>query len=266
LGFSAGLDFESKILVKPRAPELLREEMSRRGWIPQKLAMSGVTDCYQPIERKLEITRGCLAVLAEFRNPVVVITKNFLVTRDVDHLAELARWRAGAVIVSITSLDVELSGLLEPRASSPAMRLRAVRTLADAGVPVGVSLAPVIPGLNDMEMAGILEAARDAGATYATYSVVRLPGSGASVFRDWLQRNVSPEKREAILRRIEAAHGGGLNSSKAFERMRGQGEWALQMNQLFKVLARKMGLDQMRPEVSADGFRRPEGPQMSLPF
>lgn len=266
LGFSAGLDFESKIMVKPKAPELLRQELLRKSWLPQKLALSGVTDCYQPVERRLEITRGCLGVLAEFRNPVVVITKNFLVTRDIDHLVELARWRAGAVIISVTSLDSELSGNLEPRASSPAMRLRAVRALAEAGVPVGVSLAPIIPGLNDMEMADILEASREAGARYATYSVVRLPGSGAAVFTEWLARNVSPEKKESILRRIEAVHGGTLNSSTPYERMRGHGAWAEQIRQLFKVLARKMGLDRMRPEVSAEFFRRPDGLQMSLPF
>jgi DNA repair photolyase len=266
LGFSAGLDFESKIMVKPKAPALLRDELSRKTWIPQKLALSGVTDCYQPVERRLEITRGCLQVLAEFRNPVVVITKNFMVTRDVEPLTELARWKAGAVILSITSLDAELSRVLEPRASSPSMRLRAIRFLADAGIPVGVSLAPIIPGLNDMELASILESARDAGAMYATYSVVRLPGSGAAVFQDWLDQNVSVEKKESVLRRIEASHGGGLNSAIPFERMRGQGAWAEQIGQLFKVVARKLGLDRMRPELSADFFRRPERSQMELPF
>jgi len=266
LGFSAGLDFESKIMVKPKAPDLLRTELSREKWLPQKLALSGVTDCYQPVERRLEITRGCLGVLAEFRNPVVVITKNHLVTRDLDHLAELAKWGAGAVVVSVTSLDSELSRSLEPRASSPAMRLRAVRTLADAGIPVGVSLAPVIPGLNDMEMAGILEASRAAGAMYATYSVVRLPGSGAAVFSEWLERNVSPEKKASVLERIKNSHGGALNSSSSFERMRGQGAWAEQIRQLFRVLSRKMGLDRMRPEVSADNFRRLGGRQLTLPL
>lgn len=266
LGFSAGLDFESKIMVKPKAPELLRNELSRKTWIPQKLALSGVTDCYQPVERRLEVTRGCLQVLVEFRNPVVVITKNFMVTRDVEPLLELARWKAGAVILSITSLEAGLSRVLEPRASLPAMRLKAMRFLADAGIPVGVSLAPIIPGINDMEMADILEAARDAGAMYATYSVVRLPGSGAAVFQDWLDRNVSVEKKEAALRRIEATHGGGLNSAEPFERMRGQGAWAEQIGQLFKGVARKMGLGKMRPEVSAESFRRFEKHQMQLPF
>jgi DNA repair photolyase len=170
LGFSSGVDFETKIMVKPKAPQLLSAEMSRKSWKPTKLALSGVTDCYQSVERKLRITRGCLEVLAEFRNPVVVITKNHRVTRDVDVLAELARWQCGAVLISITTLDRELAAALEPRASGPAMRLRAIRTLADAGIPVGVSVAPIIPGLNDSEIAPILEAAREAGAQFATYS------------------------------------------------------------------------------------------------
>lgn len=146
------------------------------------------------------------------------------------------------------------------------MLLRVVRALADAGVRVGVSLAPIIPGLNDMEMADILEASREAGALYATYSVVRLPGSGAAVFSEGLERNVSPEKKESVLRRIEAVHGGMLNSSSPFERVRGHGAWAEQIRQLFKVLARKMGMDRMRPDVSAEFFRSPDGLQMSLPF
>lgn len=266
LGFSGGLDFEAKIMVKPRAPALLRAELSRPSWRPQKLAMSGVTDCYQPVERKLRITRGCLEVLAEFRNPVVVITKNHLITRDADLLAELARWQAGAALISITTLDRGLAATLEPRASGPRMRLDAVRRLAEAGVPVGVSVAPVIPGLNDAEIPAILEAARDAGAQFAAYSLVRLSGCGADVFADWLERHVSAAKKESVLSRIREAHGGRLNDTRPGLRMRGEGERAEQIGQLFRVVARRLGLNRMRPEVTADNFRRTQPGQMEFDF
>ena len=264
LGFSSGVDFESKIMVKPRAPELLRAEMSRKCWQPTKLAMSGVTDCYQPVERKLRITRGCLEVLAEFRNPVVVITKNHLVTRDVDVLAELARWQCGAVLVSITSLDRDLAAAMEPRASGPAMRLRAIRTLADAGIPVGVSVAPIIPGLNDSEIAPILQAAREAGAQFATYSLVRLQGTVADVFTEWLERNVSDVKKETILARIRESHGGRLDDSRPGLRLTGEGKRAAQIGQLFRALSRRFGFDGMRPHVVTTHFRRREPGQLEL--
>jgi DNA repair photolyase len=264
LGFSSGLDFETKIMAKPRAPELLRAEMSRMSWKPTKLALSGVTDCYQPVERKLCITRGCLEVLAEFRNPVVVITKNHLVTRDVDVLAELARWQCAAVLVSVTSLDRDLAAAMEPRASGPAMRLRAIRTLADAGIPVGVSVAPVIPGLNDDAIAPILEAARAAGARFATYSLVRLQGTVAEVFAEWLERNVSPTKKETILARIRESHGGRLGDSRPGVRMTGQGERAVQIGKLFGILTRRLGFEGMRPHVVTTHFRRRDPGQLKL--
>jgi len=264
IGFSSGLDFETKIMVKPRAPDLLRAEMSRKSWKPTKLAMSGVTDCYQPVERKLRITRGCLEVLAEFRNPVVVITKNHLVTRDVDVLAELARWQCAAVLISLTTLDRELAAKMEPRASGPSMRLRAMRVLTDAGIPVGVSVAPVIPGLNDSEIASILEAARDAGARFATYSLVRLQGTVAEVFTEWLDRNVSAVKKEALLARIRESHGGRLGDARPGVRMTGEGERAAQIGQLFRVLSRRFGFEGVRPNVVTTHFRRRESGQLEL--
>ena len=264
LGFSSGVDFEAKIIVKPRAPELLRAEMSRKSWQPTKLALSGVTDCYQPVERKLRITRGCLEVLAEFRNPVVVITKNHLVTRDVDVLAELARWQCGAVLISITTLDRELAASMEPRASGPAMRLRAIRTLADAGIPVGVSVAPVIPGLNDNEIAPILEAARGAGAQFATYSLVRLQGTVADVFTEWLERHVSTVKMDTILARIRESHGGRLGDSRPGVRMTGEGERAAQIGQLFRVLSRRLGFEGARLNVVTTSFLRREHGELEL--
>src|SRR6185503_9842637 len=175
LGFSAGLDFETKIMVKEKAPELLRAELSSRKWKPQTLAISGVTDCYQPIERKFRITRQCIEVLAEFRNPCGIVTKNFLVTRDIDVFQELARYNGIAVFVSITSLDSSLAQKMEPRTSLPQHRLAAVQKLHDAGIPVGIMCAPMIPGLNDHEMPAILDAAAKAGAEHAAYVPVRLP-------------------------------------------------------------------------------------------
>src|SRR5512146_1165234 len=164
LGFSAGLDFETKILAKPDAAELLRRELMKPSWMPKPIAMSGVTDPYQPAERRLKITRGCLAVLAEFRNPVIVITKNYLVTRDIDYLGELASHGAVSVNLSITSLRIDIQRVMEPRASTPARRLKAVEELAKAGIPVGVMVAPIVPGLTDTEMPAILKAAANAGA------------------------------------------------------------------------------------------------------
>src|SRR4051812_38566590 len=175
LGFSAGLDFESRIMVKEDAPNLLRKELSSRRWKPQVIVISGVTDCYQPIERRLKITRGCLEVLAEFGNPVAIITKNVLVTRDIDILSSLAARNAAAVNISVTTLDATLTPKLEPRAPLPNARLGAIRQLSDAGIPVGVLVAPVIPALTDHEMPSILAAAVEAGARWAGYVPLRLP-------------------------------------------------------------------------------------------
>src|SRR3989442_1368528 len=194
LGFSAGLDFESKIMVKEDAPELLRRELASPKWKPQVIAMSGVTDCYQPVERKLKLTRRCLEVLAEFRNPVGIVTKNHLVTRDVDVLAELARHKAAAVFVSVTTLDPDLRKVMEPRTSPPASRLSAIETLTKAGIPVGVMVAPVIPGLTDHEIPAIIAAAAKAGAQFAGRVIVRLPYAVAPLFESWLARHFPDRK------------------------------------------------------------------------
>ncbi|MCB1079227.1 MAG: PA0069 family radical SAM protein, partial [Verrucomicrobiae bacterium] len=207
LGFNAGLDFETRIKVKEHAPDLLEWELASASWQPKHLACSGVTDCYQPIERKLEITRRCLEVLARFRNPVGIVTKNALVTRDLDHLSELASFGAATVAISLTSLDAKLSGKLEPRASRPEARLRALRELNEAGVPAGISLAPVIPGLNDHEIPALLEAAADHGARFASYTVLRLPFGVKEVFAGWLER-FFPQAREKILGRVREMRGG----------------------------------------------------------
>jgi DNA repair photolyase len=263
IGFSAGLDFESRIVVKENAPELLRRELSSPKWEPQELAMSGVTDCYQPIEHRLELTRRCLAVLAEFRNPVSIITKNFLVTRDLDLLRELAAHRAVQVNISINSLDSELARKLEPRAASPRQRLQAVEMLAKAGVPVGVLVAPVIPALNDHEIPSVLAAAKVAGAGWAYTEIVRLPLTVAPIFEDWLERNV-PQRKDKILGRIRAIRGGKLNDPRIGSRMRGEGIFADQIRQLFDVARRKAGIPENSPELSSAAFRRPQGPQLTL--
>lgn len=263
LGFSAGLDFETRIMVKEDAPALLRKELSAKRWKPQLLAMSGVTDCYQPIERRLQLTRNCLAVLAEFRNPVGIITKNHMVTRDIDLLQELARHNAVGVNVSINSLDADLARRLEPRASSPRHRLAAVEVLAKAGIPVGVLVAPIIPGLNDHEVAKVLEAAGKSGARWAGMEILRLPLTVSAIFQDWLERN-EPGKKAKILDRIRSMRGGKLNDPRFGERMRGHGVFADQIRQMFEVARRKAGLAEDAPALSTAAFRRPPGNQLEL--
>ena len=264
LGFSAGLDFETKIMVKEGLPELLRKELSARKWKPQVIALSGVTDCYQPIERKLKLTRRCLEVLAEFRNPVCIITKNFLVTRDVDLYRGLAEHDAALVNISITTLDEKLTPKLEPRAALPKHRLAAVKILSDAGVPVNVLIAPVIPGLTDHEMPAIIRAAREAGAKSVGYTALRLPFGVGSLFEEWLASNF-PDRKEKVLNRIRAMRGGKLNDPNFGSRMCGEGIFAEQINQIFHVARRKAGFEEIpRPTLSAAAFRIPPGPQLSL--
>ena len=263
LGFSAGLDFETRIMVKANAPELLRRELGARSWRPQTLAMSGVTDCYQPVERRLQITRRCLAVLAEFRNPVSVVTKNFLVTRDLDLLRELAAHKAVQVNFSINSLDADLARQLEPRASSPRQRLAGVELLANAGVPVGVLVAPVIPALTDHEIPAVLAAAKAAGAVWAGTEVLRLPLAVAPIFVQWLERTI-PEKKDKVLGRLRAMRGGRLNDARFGKRMRGEGFFAEQISQMFEVACRRAGFPEDGPELSTTAFRRPEGAQLAL--
>lgn len=263
LGFSSGLDFETKIMVKLRAPELLRRELTAKRWQPQPIAMSGATDCYQPAERKFRLTRGCLEVCAELRHPIFIITKNALVTRDRDLLAELARYNCAAVHVSVTTLDTELGGQMEPRASRPAARLQAIRELAQAGIPVGVMIAPVIPGLTDHEMPAILEAAAEAGASRAGFVLLRLPFAVKEVFTQWLEDHV-PTKKARILDRLATMRGGKLYDSEWGKRMVGQGIFAEQMNAMFEVAVRRAGLNQKEFTLSTEHYRRPGGEQLTL--
>src|SRR5215831_10800825 len=261
LGFSAGLDFESKIMVKTNAPELLSFELESPRWKPQTLVLSGVTDPYQPIERKLRITRGCLEVLAKFRNPVAIITKNHLVTRDVDLLVELAQHNAVAVNLSVTSLDPGLQRVLEPRTTSPEGRLDAIRELRAANIPVGVMVAPIIPGLTDHEVPSILDACATAGAQFAGYTIIRLPWAVAPLFEHWLEEHF-PDRKEKVLRRIRHLRGNRLNNSQWHTRMTGEGFFAEQIASLFKIACRRAGIG-ARPILSCKSFRRSSS-QLSL--
>jgi DNA repair photolyase len=263
LGFSAGLDFETRILVKQDMPALLRKELCGRRWKPQVIAMSGVTDPYQPVERRLEITRRCLGVLLEFRNPVAIITKNALVARDADRLAELASFDAAVVNVSITTLDPVLQRALEPRASHPEQRLLAIEKLRAAGVPVGVMVAPVIPGLTDHEIPRILEAAAAAGASFASHILLRLPYGVKQLFAEWLEQH-HPERKDRVLARVREVRGGRLNDPNFGSRMRGEGLYAKQLHDLFALAERRAGLDGERPVLSTEHFRRPGDNQMEL--
>jgi DNA repair photolyase len=256
LGFSSGLDFETKIMVKEEAPELLRKELSSSKWRPQVLAMSGVTDCYQPAEKKLQLTRRCLEVLLEFRNPVVIVTKNYLVTRDIDLLSELSRYQCAGVTISLTTLDARLSSVMEPRASRPGRRLAAIKMLSDAGIPVGYLQAPMIPGLTDSEAPAIAQAAVNAGASFAGYVALRLPFAVKSLFEQWLEQHF-PDRKEKVLNRIRAIRGGKLNDPDFQSRMRGEGIFAEQMAELFQLACKKAGINKRWPELTTKHFRRP---------
>jgi DNA repair photolyase len=265
LGFSAGLDFERKIMVKDDAPELLRAAFCSQRWEAQVVALSGNTDCYQPVERRLELTRRCLEVFLEFRNPVSAITKSALVARDADLFAALAEHRAAQVFCSVTTLDPELARRLEPRAAAPERRLEAMAKLAKAGVPVGVMVAPIIPGLNDAEIPRILAAAAAAGAGAAGWVLLRLAKPLDALFEEWLGEHY-PDRKARVLNHIRETRDGRLSDSTFGRRMRGTGPYAQQIASLFDVAARKHRLDGKLPPLSAAAFRRPPavGDQMRL--
>ena len=265
LSFSAGLDFEQRIMVKHDAPELLRRTFLSPRWRPEVVALSGNTDCYQPVERHLQLTRRCLEVFREFRNPVGIVTKSALVTRDIDLLAGLAEHAATHVCVSITSLDGDLARRMEPRAARPERRLEAVRTLSAAGVPVSVMVAPIIPGLNDEEVPRILEAAAGSGARSASWVLLRLPRPVDQLFEEWLQAHF-PERRLRIIGRIRQCRDGSLSDSRFGQRMRGQGVYAGHIAGLFHTAARRYGLDGALPALNTTAFRRPPqaGEQLQL--
>lgn len=257
LGFSAGLDFETRILVKERAPELLRTALRSRRWKPQPVGMSGVTDPYQPVEKRLGITRACLQVLAEFRNPVTIVTKNHLVVRDLDVLSELAAHNAVCVTLSVTTLRNDLQRVMEPRTSSPRRRLKAIETLSRAGIPVAVNVAPVIPGLTDHEMPAILEAAADVGATRAAYIMLKLPYAVKDMFAVWLDQHV-PERAGKVMNRLYSLRRGKLYDGRYGLRQRGEGPFAEQISSMFDVTVRRLGLNAKNVAgLSTAAFRKP---------
>lgn len=254
-GLSAGLDFETKIFVKEDAPRLLAQKLSSKNWQPQVVTLSGVTDCYQPLERSMKITRGCLEVLRDFRNPAVIITKNNLVTRDIDVLAEMAAYECISVNLSVTTLDGGLARIMEPRTSQPAMRLRAIEALAKAGIPVGVMIGPVLPGLTEHEIPAILKAVAGAGATRAHYTMLRLPYGVKDLFVDWLDEHF-PDRKEKILNRLRSMRNGKLYDAEFGTRMRGTGFYADQIAQIFNASKKRYGLDAPRKPLSTAHFRR----------
>jgi DNA repair photolyase len=265
LGFSCGLDFETRIVAKPDAPQLLRSELASPGWAGEAIAMSGVTDPYQPLEAKLQITRGCLEVMAECRQPVSVVTKSRLITRDIDLLAKLARHGAVTAAVSVTTLDPKLAAVMEPRASRPADRLRAISELSAAGIPVLMYTAPIIPGLNDREIPSLLQAASEAGAQSAHWMMIRLPHQVKTLFLDWLRTHY-PERAGRIEGLIRQLHGGRLYDSRFGVRSRGRGPIAEQIASTFKVFARRYGLDKPLKKPSSSAFRRPTEPDQLMLF
>jgi DNA repair photolyase len=256
LGFNAGLDFETKIIVKHDAANLFRDFLANEKWQPEEVVFSGVTDCYQPAERQFRLTRQCLEVAWQSRLPVGIVTKNALVVRDLDLLQEMAKHRLVHVNISITSLDAELARVMEPRTSIPSARLRAIKMLSDAGVPTRVMVAPIIVGLNDSEIPAILEAAHAAGAQAAAHLLLRLPLTVEPVFREWLNRT-QPLKHQKIEGLIRQTREGQLNSSTWSERMRGTGPIAEQVQNLFRVFAAKYNLERKLPPHDFTQFRPP---------
>jgi DNA repair photolyase len=263
LGFSAGLDFESKIMVKRNAPKLLEEALSKKSWVPQTVTISGNTDCYQPAERLFKLTRSCLEVFLRFRNPVGIITKNALILRDLDILQEMASLNIVHVLISMITLDPDLVRKMEPRTAAPTSRLKAMSELAKMGIPVGLNLAPVIPGLTDQEIPALLKAAADNGATAAAFSPVRLPGAVEPLFIEWIRRTF-PDRAEKVLNRIRDIHEGKLNDSRFGSRMSGKGKIAELMSDLFDLHASRYGLDKGWEELTTKHFRSPSNAQAEL--
>lgn len=258
LGYSPGLDFETRLVAKANAVEALRAELARPGYKPSPINIGSATDAYQPIERDWRLTRGMLELALETRHPVTIVTKNALVARDLDLLAALAQQNLVVVYISITTLDAGMARTLEPRAAAPWRRLEAVRSLTDAGVPVGVLVAPVIPFINDESMEHILQEAKAAGAHYASYTVLRLPWEVKTLFEDWLNAHY-PDRAQRVLHRIEDLRNGRRNDPNFGSRMRGTGIWADLLRQRFAVATRKLGLNRTRLSLDCSRFVPPAG-------
>jgi len=262
-GYSAGLDFERKILVKKNAPQLLEEKLKSKNWKAHTIVMSGNTDCYQPIERKLGITRQCLEVFLKYKHPVAIITKNALIARDLDLYKELAKDNLTAVNFSITSLSEETRLLLEPRTATIKKRLETVKLLSENGIPVNVMLAPIIPGINSHEILPLAKAAADAGALSISYTVVRLNGAIGEIFTDWIHKAM-PDRAEKVLNQIKECHGGTLNDSRWGDRMRGEGEFAQMIRSQIQLARKKFFANKVFPEMNLSLYEQYKDGQLQL--
>jgi DNA repair photolyase len=263
LGFSSGLDFETKILVKMDAPILLEQELLSKSWKPEPIALSGATDCYQPIERKLELTRKCLEVFLRFKNPIMIITKNAQLLRDLDLLQELASMQLVRVTLSISTLKPELARILEPRTSAPYKRLEAIAKLKEAGIPTGILVSPVIPGLTDEEIPSILSEAAKCNVDYADHTLIRLPLAVKELFVDWLQRQM-PDSASKIIGRMKQIHGGKIDESRFGLRMTGEGKISEMLHQFFEISRKKCGINNRTIPLRSDLFTRGEPTQGDL--
>jgi DNA repair photolyase len=262
-GYSAGLDFERVIIVKRNAPELLEKALRHPKWAGEPIMMSGATDPYQPVEREEQLTRRCLEVFAKFRHPVSIITKNALVLRDLDLLAALAADGLAQVAISLTTLDEDLRRVLEPRTSTGANRVKAIAALTEAGVPVHVMVAPIIPGLNDREVPALLKAAAEAGALSAGYTVLRTNGAVEPIFRSWLEQHF-PDRAAKVIAQTSALHGGRMNDSVSGRRMKGEGPYAESIKRVFTVFRRRYFGDRVLPALDRTKFTRPPEGQLDL--
>ncbi|MEM9918051.1 MAG: PA0069 family radical SAM protein [Bacteroidota bacterium] len=262
-GYSAGLEFEQKILVKRNAADLLEEQLKSKRWRAEPIMLSGNTDCYQPVERQLKITRSLLDVLWRYRHPVGIITKNSLVLRDLDYLQQLNEHNLVRVCISVTTLDDRLRQFMEPRTATVKGRLKTIRILAEHGIPVTAMMAPIIPGLNDHEIFKLLEAVAEAGARNASYTIVRLNGDVATIFEDWIRKNY-PDRSDKILNKIKDCHGGQLEDKRFGKRMRGEGHVATMINQQFKLARKQFFSDQRLPPMDTSLHDRFKTPQLSL--
>ncbi len=263
-GFSPGVDFEQKVLVKQNAVALLRKKFDHKNWTPAAITLSGNTDCYQPTERKLKITRSLLEVFLEYRNPVGIITKNALIQRDIDILSELAKMRLVSVALSITTLDESLRRKMEPRTATIKQRFDTVEKLADAGVPVSVMMAPIIPGLNSHEILPLVKRAADAGARKVGYTMVRLNGAIGAIFESWI-RDTFPDRADKVLNQIADSHGGNLGDSRFKTRMRGEGNYAEMVRNTMRIAREKNFPNSSKFEYDYSAFHRPKkGGQLDL--
>ncbi len=264
-GYGAGLDFEQIVLYKPKAAELLRERFEQKSWKPEPVLMSGNTDCYQPIERRLKLSRSLLEVFVEYRNPLRIITKNALITRDIDLLQEMASHRLLEVHISITTLNEALRSKLEPRTSTIERRFEAIRQLREAGIKASVLMAPVIPGLTDSEILAVAKRASDSGANHFGYSILRLSKGVYEIFEDWLQHSV-PERRSKVLSQVKSTHGGTSSSGEWGGRMSGRGPMAENIRQQAELAKKKFSFDVESLPLRCDLFRRSAHGQLNLEF